>query len=302
MDKRLLDGTIPLQATLKQIYGSPRGFWWMASQIDPGQSVLTLRFNDGAGREWLCQVRVTSQTDTMNLSFIAGDQDIPQEAVDHIISDLVKRSPKLGAIHLVAEVEHKNPILEKLRSCGFGISAWQDIWKIPSQFTTTQIPNPKWEWCPLAEVDWWQTSQFLHALIPPISHVTDLPQAYQTRFWVCHEQDRIVAFADVHYGPRGIWIQPLFDPGVARCTDLLCDLFRCMPAKLARPIFLSVRSYQSWLFRSIELMGADYLGHQAILIKHMAAYLSESVPVDMMTIQKRKPKPSHPIMPLGPGR
>ncbi len=149
----------------------------------------------------------------------------------------------------------------------------------------------------MAEVDWWQACQLLQAVTPPISQMTDLPTRYLSRFWVCHKDTRIIAFTDVRYGPQGIWIQPIFDPEVSHCPDLLCDLINSLPTRLTRPIYLSVRSYQSWLFHSIELLGANYVGHQAIMVKHMGAIISEFSTSELLQLEKRKVKPSNPVLP-----
>ncbi|MGB8253120.1 MAG: hypothetical protein WCF08_07870 [Anaerolineaceae bacterium] len=290
-------GVVVLNSVLRSTYGSPSGFWWMASQFDPTQTIYTILYKRDDGGEFIGQVRVLSQAKISYLTLLGGNEEINPNDLAFIIKDLTIRVQRMGSIHLVAEVDHKHPLLEKMKASGFGVSAWQDIWQFTHQPDFRQETDLPGEWCPLAEVDWWQAYQLLQAVTPPISQMTDLPTRYLSRFWVCHKDTRIIAFADIRYGPQGIWIQPAFDPEVSHCPDLLCDLIHCLPARLSRPVYLSVRSYQSWLFRSIELLGAEYVAHQAILVKHLAGYIKEFSTSELLRLEKRKVKPSNPVLP-----
>lgn len=293
----MLDGAVSLNSALKLTFGIPHSFWWMTSHFDPGQSILTRLYQEKRGIEIICQLRISAQDQLAYLSFLAGSGQIQDADLSIIINDLGKIAQQQGAMHLVAEVDQKHPLLEKFKSSGFGVCAWQDIWKLNRQTAYPENSEQKPEWCPLAEIDWWQAVQLLHSIIPPISQITDLPQRYNSRFWVCHHAEDIIAFADLRHGPQGIWIQPIFVPEVTRVPDLLCDLMNNLPARLSRPVYLSIRSYQSWLFRSIEFMNAEYLCHQAILVKHLVGFIKEFSPVELFQLDKGKVKPSHPVIP-----
>jgi hypothetical protein len=300
LNQHVLDGAVSLNSALKLTYGTPQGFWWMASHFDPSQSILTRLYQDEVGSETICQLRLSAQDQLAYLSFIGGNEQIEEADLASILSDLGQSTQKLGAMHMVAEVDHKQPLLEMMKSSGFGVSAWQDIWKLNQQASFTDNLEQKAEWCPLAEVDWWQAVQLLQSIIPPISQITDLPHRHHSRFWVCHRSESIIAFADVRHGPRGIWLQPTFAPEVSRVPDLLCDLVNELPARLSRPVFLSVRSYQSWLFRSIEQMNVEYIGHQAILVKHLVGFVKEFSHAELLRLDKHKVKPSHSVIPSRP--
>jgi hypothetical protein len=267
----------------------------VASQFDPRQSVITRLYQRGS-LDIICQLRHTSQERPAFLSFLGSNGEIQDEDLVAIMDDMRQCTQNLGAMHLVSEVDHKQPLLERMKSWGFSVSAWQDIWKLDQQSSFSVTSKDEVEWCPLAEVDWWQAVQLLQSIIPPISQATDLPLRHRSRFWVCHQADRIIAFSDVRHGPHGIWIRPTFDPEVSHVSDLLLNLVNSLPARLSRPLYLSISSYQSWLFRSIEMMNAEYIGHQAILIKHLVGHIKELSPVELLQLDKTKVKPSHPVI------
>jgi hypothetical protein len=302
LNQHVLDGAVSLNSALKLTYGTPQGFWWMVSHFDPGQSILTRLYQGAQGTETICQLRVASQDQLAYLSFLGGDDQNDEGNLAIIFDDLGHVTQQLGGMHIIAEIDHKHPLLENMKSSGFCVSAWQDIWMLNPQPLYSNNLGLTIECCPLAEVDWWQALQFLQSIIPPISQITDLPHRHHSRFWVCHQAERIIAFADVRHGPRGIWIQPTFAPEVSRVPDLINDLVNCLTARLSRPVFLSVRSYQSWLFRSIEQMNAEYVGHQAILVKHLVGFVKEFSHAELLKLDKRKVKPSHSVIPSHPAQ
>jgi hypothetical protein len=295
LNQHLLVGAITLDSSFKLTYGSPQSLWQVASQFDPRQSIVTRLYQQGK-LAIICQVRHSSQERVASLSFLGGSGDLQAEDLAIILDDMRQCTQSLGAMHLVSEVDHKQPILESMKSWGFMVSAWQDIWRLERQASHPDPLERRAEWCPLAEVDWWQAAQLLQSVIPPISQATDLPLRYRSRFWVCHQSEHIIAFADVRHGPQGIWIQPTFEPGASHVDDLVVDLLNSLPVRLSRPLYLSIRSYQSWLFRSIEMMNAEYLGHQAILVKHLAGHIKGISPVELLQLEKAKVKPSHPVV------
>jgi hypothetical protein len=296
LNQYLLAGAIALDSSFALTHGSPHSLWWMTAQFDPRQSVLSRLYQD-EDLERICQLRISSNEQLAKLSFLSANSIIRNQDLSIILDDMRQCAQNFGALHLIAEVDHKQPLLESMKAWGFGVCAWQDIWKLERPIRTSDPLENKIEWCPLAEVDWWQTSQLLQSIIPPISQTTDLPLRHRSRFWVCHHADRIIAFADIRQGPQGIWIQPTFDPEISRVPDLICELVNVMPARLSRPLYLSIRSYQSWLFRSIELMNAEYLGHQAILVKHLVGYIKEFSPAELLRFDKTGVKPSHTVIP-----
>ncbi len=288
-------GAITLDSSFKLTFGSPQSLWRVASQFDPRQSFVTRLYQQGK-LDIICQLRHVSQERVASLSFLSCNGEIRDDDLAIILDDMRQCTQNLGAMHLVSEVDHKQPILESMKSWGFMVSAWQDIWKLERQSPPPDTQERAAEWCPLAEVDWWQAAQLLQSVIPPISQATDLPLRHRSRFWVCHQAERIIAFADVRHGPQGIWIQPTFEPGVTHVSDLVADLMSSLPVRLSRPLYLSIRSYQSWLFRSIEMMNAEYIGHQAILVKHLAGHIKGLSPVELLQLEKAKAKPSHPVV------
>jgi hypothetical protein len=99
---------------------------------------------------------------------------------------------------------------------------------------------------------------------------------------VVHYQDgELLAFVELKYGRNGVWVQPFVHPDVEGFDRQLVHLLHDLPARGSRPLYICVRSYQSWLESAIESMGAQPGPQQAVMVRHMAAIrrVSQSNPL-----------------------
>jgi hypothetical protein len=88
---------------------------------------------------------------------------------------------------------------------------------------------------------------------------------------ICREQGKIFGYVDLKQGPRGIWVQPLIHPDTVNVEGYLRNLYESIPNRRSRPVYLCVRSYQSWLESALDIMGAEPGPRQAVMVKHLAA-------------------------------
>jgi hypothetical protein len=84
-----------------------------------------------------------------------------------------------------------------------------------------------------------------------------------------HEED-LLAYVELKYGHRGIWVQPFVHPDAEDVVDCFLNLVQNLPNRRSRPIYLCIRSYQAWLEQFFEDLGAEAGPRQAVMVKHMA--------------------------------
>jgi len=112
---------------------------------------------------------------------------------------------------------------------------------------------------------------------------------------VCQQGSDLLAYVELKYGHRGIWAQPFLHPDLDDAADRLAELMQTLPVRPGRPVFVCVRSYQSWLEAALKDLGALPLIHQAIMVKHLAipqkALRSYTLPV----LEGGHPEVSAPI-------
>ena len=71
------------------------------------------------------------------------------------------------------------------------------------------------------------------------------------------------------YGKYGIWVQPYVHPDVENIDRKLVYLLNRLPGRRNRPLYICVRSYQSWLEIAVEAIGAQPGDHQAEMVRHL---------------------------------
>ena len=73
-------------------------------------------------------------------------------------------------------------------------------------------------------------------------------------------------------------LTPLIHPDAANVGARLSALVRGLSNRGARPVYLCVRSYQTWLEPVLEDLGASAGPRQAVMVKHLARLVKEGQP------------------------
>lgn len=113
---------------------------------------------------------------------------------------------------------------------------------------------------------------------------------------VYYLNDEVLAWVQYTTGPLGIYLIPVVHLSIKNPDALLYDLLNIFINHL-RPVYLQVRSHQSWLNGALEAIGAQPSGQYTLLVKHMA--LSQKVSVSSGTkarVEARQVKPTAPIL------
>jgi len=269
---RILTRGNPLGARAMLSYLNPRGYIYTAVSSENGDSLMG-------------QVILNGDETSARLTFLAPSENI-NGLTPPLLDHLTMQAGEWGAFHLLAEVDENSPVFRSLRQAGFAIYAWQRVWKLPE----TEKPAEGSSWREAEETDW-PAVQSLHGQIVPalIQPVEALPK--QASGLVCRPEGNLQAYAAVHSGPAGVWIQPLVPPDSG-----------CGPERLAglcgwggRPVYVCVRSYQAWLETVLEDLGAEAGPRQAVMVRRLAKTIKESQMVSVMEKALAKAKPAAPV-------
>jgi hypothetical protein len=101
-----------------------------------------------------------------------------------------------------------------------------------------------------------------------VQQVEPLPKKNLKGF-VYYQNSDIRAFVELKYGRYGIWIQPYVHPDVENFDRKLVYLLNNLPGRRNRPLYICIRSYQSWLETAIEAIGAQPGSQQAVMVRHL---------------------------------
>jgi hypothetical protein len=195
------------------------------------------------------------------LTFLAPETSLDTNALYALLDYIVQKIGERGAFHLMAEVDERTTAFENLRKAGFALYVRQRIWQCEGD----DEHNP--------ELSHWReiaVRSLYNTLVPPLVQQVELLPTDQMKGLVYYQDDELLAYAEVRYGQRGIWVHPFIHPDTENVAERLEDLLHNLPNRHSRSIYMCVRSYQSWIEHSLEDMQAEAGPLQAVMVKHLA--------------------------------
>jgi hypothetical protein len=212
------------------------------------------------------------------LSFLAPEDTMEQPGLSELSDYMAAQMGRQGAFHILADVDESSQVFQLLHRAGFAIYARQRIWRLEGQPVGEEDPV-SWGACRSRDVIGVR-SLYCNVVPGLVQQVEPLPK--KNIKGVVHYQDgELLAFVELKYGRNGVWVQPFVHPDVEGFDQQLVHLLHDLPARGSRPLYICVRSYQSWLESAIESMGAQPGPQQAVMVRHMAAIrrVSQSNPL-----------------------
>jgi hypothetical protein len=209
------------------------------------------------------------------VTFLAPGRALRNPRTQVLLENLSKQAGSRGAHNLLAEIDEVAPGYEVLRQAGFGIFARQRVWKIINA-TAGHTAAPKWR--AIKDRDCIGVQTLFHNVVPGlVGQIEPLPTKH-LKGLVCTTADEIIGYVVLKYGPQGIWAQPFIHPDVEEIDEQLNGMIRSIPDRRARPIYLCVRSYQSWLESALGEMDSQSSPLQAVMVKRLAIRKKITVP------------------------
>ena len=226
------------------------------------------------------------------MTFLTPHSALDSPGAQDLIEYLVFVIGKNGAFHLMADVEENGLAYEALRRANFSVYTRQRVWRIPQ--TNMERPGEN-TWREINDEDTIAISSLYNDLVPQLVRQVEPFSAHSQNGLLQYDGDKLAAYAEIKSGHRGIWIQPFVHPGVEDISNRFHDLLHEIPNRFSRPVYLCVRSYQSWLEGPLENSGAEAGPRQAVMVKHMAAIQKAEVGKALPTLEGSQPEITAPI-------
>jgi hypothetical protein len=241
-------------------------FSFLASTMGVFTSVL--REDEKDSNPVIGQFIHQSGTPFSHLTFLTPDEALDTLCVRMLVEYMMVHSGERGAMRLLAEVDEGSLAFESLRHAGFGVYTRQRVWQItgspPERFKTNS-------WRAAGTMDELPVRILYNNLVPGLVQQVEPFSTQRPRGMVYYGQGDLLAYVELKYGHRGIWAQPFVHPDAPDMVEYFLDLLCKIPNRRSRPVYVCVRSYQSWLEAAIEDMGAEAGPRQAVLAKQLAA-------------------------------
>jgi hypothetical protein len=200
------------------------------------------------------------------ISFLAPDSLLTEGALPPLLDNLVLQVAGRGILRVLAEVEEHSPAVDAFRRAGFAVYLRQRIWRLAEQ--PGEITSLK-AWRAATDRDVFAVRLLYANLVPGLVQQVEPVSLDQPRGLVYYQDGELLAYVELKYGMRGIWARPYVHPDIEESTAELVTLLQGLPARHARPVFLCVNAYQSWMDSILENLGAESLPRQVLMVKHL---------------------------------
>ena len=249
----------------------------LLSYLAPAMGIFTCVSDDHTENDLtlIGQVIHTLGSQFAHLTFLAPDNASDMLHFAPILDYMVALSGERGAFRLLADVDEHTEAFEVLRQGGFAIYTRQRIWQWTEEKLNdllAKIPDP-----PLANN--WRTANgrdtiairsLYNNLVPGLVQQAEPFVAQHPKGLVYYQDGELLAYVELQYGHRGIWAQPFIHPDAEGISDHFLHFLQKLRNRHSRPVYLCVRSYQSWLETAIDELGAECGPKQAVMVKHLA--------------------------------
>jgi hypothetical protein len=279
-----------LDSVLAMTRGNPLKPFNFLSYLNPSYGHHIGVFATEKGQTLMAQIRYPMGAHSAHLTFLVPGETCNLIALPGLLEHLAYKAGGWGALNLIGEVDEHTLVFEAFRRAGFSIYAWQRIWlfnDIPPRKSVSRGGNGSKKsalcWSYPSSIDSIAIHSLYQSVVPALVMPIELVTDNHLQGLVCRQNGDITAYADLTYGPRGIWVQPFILPETENVLDVLSDLLVNLPHRFGRPVYLCVRSYQAWLESALEDISAQIGPRQAVMVKHMAvtqkslAILSQAV-------------------------
>ncbi len=285
---------LSLDSVLALTHGEKLGPAAFFSQLSPTNAIYTgvCRPTDG-NSAFLGQIQYPLGSRSAHLSYLmpASAQESPD--LPDLLDHLTCQAGEWGAFHLRAEVDEHSPMFEALRQVSFSLYAWQRIWQYTQD---SDRGRPEYSWQPPRSIDGIAVQSLYQSVVPALIQSVESLTSSHLHGLVYRREGELLAYADLVYGPRGIWVQPFIHPEIEDALELLVDLLRSLPHRRKRPIYLCVRSYQAWLESALEDLSIEASHRQAVMVKHLAITRKATQTLRVPILENGHAEPSAPLV------
>jgi hypothetical protein len=239
----------------------------MLSFITPGMGIITsVSTRNGDDQALIGQVIHLPGSQFAQITFLAPDTDLDSPALLALLDYMAGQVGDRGAFRLIADVDECSAAFDALRSASFAIYTRQRIWELKD---TAQNASPSCSWKPATDRHVIPVRALYYNLVPAFVQQVEPFPAERLHGMVYGQGSDLLAYVELKYGPRGIWAQPFVHPDAEDVGEHLLSLLRDLPDRRSRPVYLCIRSYQSWLEPALEDLGAVCSPRQAVMVKHL---------------------------------
>jgi len=266
---RYRNDALTLDSTRALTRGHPLGVAGLFAYVNPARQAYAAISNEN-GSTLIGGITHSQEETFAKLLYLAPASNLNHDSLPALIEHLVAFAGEWGAFHVIAEVDETSDIFPALRQTGFSVYAWQRMWDVSELNGASDAPKG---WTRARSMNRPALQSLYHQIVPQLMHPVE-PLPKRTRGLICNVDD-VKCYVNLSTGAQGIVLTPLIHPEVTDVDAKLISLLKCIPERRGRPVYLCVRSYQTWLEPALEDLGAQSAPRQAVMVKHIARLIKD---------------------------
>ncbi len=248
--------------------GHPLGAVGLLAYINPTRHLYAAIANGGESA-LLGGVIHTHGEPFARLLYLAPTHNLSDTQLPALIEHLSTQAGEWQAFHVIAEIDETSDVFPALRMAGFSVYAWQRLWDV-SLLGKTEAGNGE-GWRRVQSVDMPAVQSLHYQIVPALLHPVE-PAPNRVVGFV---YKGMKCYANVTAGMYGIVLTPLVHPEELNVSEKISSLIHTLRDRRGRPVYLNVRSYQTWLEPVLEDLGAKPSARQAVMAKHLARLIKD---------------------------
>ena len=225
-----------------------------------------------------CYAQVISRVDETQgqLTFLGALADTDQSDIACLLENLIANAGKWGTHYITCDLPTDSPHLTGFKKAGFLTWANQTVFKLSP--VSPESSKPQFAWHTWNANDMRAMTSLYRGVVPGLFQpIEPLTRKAALGLVLFNPEGELIGYADLDYGPKGVWAQPVLSPE-ANDPQILSDLQKAIPGLNNRPVFLAARSYQPWLASLASQIPGDTQGSQLLMVRYLVRQLKAAEP------------------------
>jgi len=225
-----------------------------------------------------CYAQVISRVDETQgqLTFLGAPDDADQSDIAFLLENLIANAGKWGTHYITGDLPTDSPHVTGFKKAGFLTWANQTIFRLAPSASVEG--KPKYAWRTWNANDMRAMTSLYRGVVPGLFQpIEPLTRKAALGLVLYHPEGELLGYADLDYGPKGVWVQPVLAPE-ANDPQSLSDLLKAIPELYNRAAFLSARSYQPWLSSLAAQLPGEIQGSQLLMVRYLIRQVKVAEP------------------------
>ncbi len=279
--------------------GAPLDLAHLFSSIGPSDRLFTGVYDPGGGSDKVIgQVYQSPHMSSAHFDYLLLTEGTGPSDVIPLLEGLIEKVGLWGGKQVVADLLIESDLFPQFRQAGFFVVAKQRIYRYENNENQHKQSDGRWRSWSRDDIS--AMRRLYQNVVPPlIQPVEPLSRHEMVGLVYYDESNALQAYADLVYGPKGVWILPIFHPQTeVDMADMLLQLVGALPELNGRPVYMAARSYLPWVEQALGQISAEPGPEQAILVRYLALYQRVEADFGLTSLENGKPEPTVPLAPI----